>query len=102
MKRLGLLLTLAAVSSIWLINCAQEGKVVGPGGASSVTVPQGKTYVVLNAKRKEVARYTAGQALSIVDCAKIPCPPTFPADYVCWDCKARPEETPSATPVKSR
>ena len=90
MKKLALLLTLAALSSICLMNCA-ENKVVG--GKRSIVVPKGKTYVKLDAKGKEIARYSAGQVMAedTVDCVIITCPPSFPANCVCWQCKARPE-----------
>jgi hypothetical protein len=93
MRKLALILTLAALPCICLISCAQENKGVGPGGASQIVVPKGKTYVKLDAKGKEIARYSAGQVMAVtVDCVIIPCPSTFPKDYVCWQCKARAPE----------
>ncbi len=91
MKNLALILILAALSSICLMNCAEQNKVVG--GKRSIVVPKGKTYVKLNAKGKEIARYSAGQVMAedTVDCVVITCPPSFPANCVCWQCKARPE-----------
>ena len=91
MKKLALILTLAALSSICLMNCAEENKFVG--GKRSIVVPKGKTYVKLDAKGKEIARYSAGQVMAedTVDCVIITCPPTFSANCVCWRCKARPE-----------
>jgi hypothetical protein len=57
-----------------------------------MVVPKGKTYVKLDAKGKEIARFSAGQVMPVtVDCVIIPCPPTFPKNYVCWQCKARTE-----------
>lgn len=56
-------------------------------------VPKGKTYVYLDNNNTELARRTAGKAArvkGIIDCAQIPCPPTFPADAVCWKCVKRP------------
>jgi len=104
MKNLTLILTLAALSSICLVNCAQESKVAAPGGNKQIVVPKGKTYVKLNAKGKEIARYTAGQVMAAtVDCVVIACPPTFPTGpdvYVCWKCTSRPEPEPSPAPSK--
>ncbi|SRR6266487_3372994 len=92
MKRLALILILAALSSICLISCAQENKGVRPGGENQIVVPKGKTYVKLDAKGKEIARYSAGQIMpATVDCVIIPCPSTFPKNHVCWQCKARSE-----------
>ena len=57
-----------------------------------IVVPQGKTNVRLDAKKKKViARYTAGQTMSaVVDCFIIACPAGFPKDDVCWECQDRP------------
>ncbi len=92
MKKFALILTLAVLPSICLISCAQQNKGVGAGSESQMVVPKGKTYVKLDAKGKEIARYSAGQVMPVtVDCVIIPCPPTFPKNYVCWQCKARTE-----------
>jgi hypothetical protein len=50
------------------------------------TVPPGKTYIRLDAKKREVARYSSGQSMKAMDCVKIPCPSGFGKDDVCWDC----------------
>jgi hypothetical protein len=74
---------------------AQEKKVVASKGKRQIVVPKGKTYVVLNAKGKETARYTAGQVMGkTVDCLLIDCPPQFPKDTQCWHCKERKEMVP--------
>ncbi len=101
MKKLALILTLAALPSICLMR-AQENKVVGPRGKSHIVVPKGKTYVKLNAKGKEIARFTAGQTMAKEgDCAVIPCPASFDKGITCWHCKARPEPTPTP-PAKAQ
>src|SRR5437660_2276948 len=82
MKKLALVITLAALPAFWLIHAAE----------TKVVVPKGKTYVKLDAKGKEFARYTAGHTMTrTVDCAQVPCPSTFGTDVVCWKCKERPE-----------
>jgi hypothetical protein len=93
MKKFALILTLGALSSICLMNCAEQSTTAGPGGEKPIVVPQGKTYVVLNEQQKEIARFSTGQVMAkgITDCAMIPCPPTFPKDTVCWKCKKRPK-----------
>ena len=102
MKKLPLILTLAALSSICLVNCAEQSKVAAPGGNKQIVVPKGKTYVVLNAKKKVVARYTAGQVMAetTIDCVVIDCPPSFPANTVCWHCRARPEPSPAPSKIQ--
>src|SRR5438874_9077495 len=96
MKKLALILTLAALSSICLMNCAEENKFVG--GKRSIVVPKGKTYVKLDAKGKEIARFSSGQTMTrTVDCAQVPCPTTFGKDVVCWKCKERPVANPPAS-----
>jgi hypothetical protein len=92
MKKLALILTLAALPSICLMQAQ------GPRAKSHrIVVPKGKTYVVLNAHGKETARYTAGQAmLGVSDCIKIKCP-NFAPDTVCWECtERRPTPPPAA------
>jgi len=88
MKKLALVITLAALPAFWLIHAAE----------TKVVVPKGKTYVKLDAKGKEFARYTAGQTMArTVDCAQVPCPSTFGKDVVCWKCKERPVANPPAS-----
>ena len=56
-------------------------------------VPAGKTYVYLDNNGKEVSRRRAGQsarAAGVLNCVKIPCPPTFDKDVVCWQCERDP------------
>lgn len=77
---------------------AQAGKMAA---AEQIVVPKGKTYVKLDAKGKEMARFKAGQTMArTIDCAQVPCPSTFGKDVVCWKCKERPEGT--TTKVQSR
>jgi hypothetical protein len=95
MKKLALILALAAVPPICLMQ-AQENKIVESEGKSHVIVPKGQTYVKLNAKGKEIARFTAGQAMRVIgDCAQVPCPKTFDPRIVCWKCMPRPAPRPS-------
>lgn len=83
MKKLLLIITIASLPAIALLG--------GDKKAKSKIVPKGKTYVQLNAKNKEIARFAAGQnAVGIIDCAQVPCPGTFGSDVVCWKCKERP------------
>ena len=89
MRKLALILTLAVLPSICLM-LAQ-----GPRGKSHrIVVPKGKTYVVLNAKGKETARYTAGQVMAeqTRNCVKIDCPAGWPKDTVCWECHYEPAQ----------
>src|SRR6266516_6498480 len=76
MKKFALILTLGALSSICLMNCAEQSTKAGHGGEKPIVVPQGKTYVVLNEQQKEIARFSTGQVMAkgITDCAMIPCP----------------------------
>jgi Na+-transporting NADH:ubiquinone oxidoreductase subunit NqrF len=83
MKKLLLIITVAALPVIAVVGADKKAK--------EKIVPKGKTYVQLNAKNKEVARFKAGQnATGIIDCAEVPCPSTFGKDVVCWKCKERP------------
>lgn len=62
-------------------------------------VPKGQTYVLLDEKNRELARYKGGAIMrrkKVVDCAQIPCPSTFGKNVVCWRCKARPASTTSS------
>ena len=83
MKKLLLIITIASLPALALMG--------GDKKAKDKIVPKGKTYVQLNAKNKEIARFKAGQkAVGITDCAQVPCPGTFGPDVVCWKCKERP------------
>ena len=88
MKKLTLILILAVIPSLGLIQA----------GDKKIVVPRGKTYVKVNAKGKEVARYTAGQTMAeTADCVQITCPRSFGEDVVCWKCKERlaaPQQSP--------
>ena len=102
MKKLPLLIVIMAVPALLVI--AQERKVtaresVATAQVKEVVVPKGKTYVKLDAKGKEIARFKSGQTMArTIDCAQVPCPSTFGKDVVCWKCKERPEGTaPKAT-----
>jgi Na+-transporting NADH:ubiquinone oxidoreductase subunit NqrF len=83
MKKLLLLITIVSVPALALV--------AGDKKAKTKIVPKGKTYVQLNAKNKEIARFKAGQnASAITDCAQIPCPGTFGSEVVCWKCVEHP------------
>jgi len=83
MKKLLLIITVASLPALALLG--------GDKKAKDKVVPKGKTYVQLNKKNKEVARFKAGQTMTgITDCAQVPCPGTFGSDVVCWICKERP------------
>ena len=91
MKKVAFLFTVFALTSICLVGYAQEKKAVVAKGAKTITVPKGKTYVTMNARKKEIGRFGGGQTLGIQDCAIIDCPSTFPKEFVCWQCKERPK-----------
>jgi hypothetical protein len=55
-------------------------------------VPAGKVYIQLNARKKEIGRYTSGQAMAGRNCLKISCPPEFDKEAVCWQCRPMPEK----------
>jgi hypothetical protein len=81
MKKLLLIITVATLPVLAVVGADKKAKIV----------PKGKTYVQLNAKNKEIARFKAGQSTAgIIDCAEVPCPSTFGKDVVCWKCKERP------------
>jgi len=83
MKKLLLIVTVVTLPLLAVVG--------GDKKAKEKIVPKGKTYVQLNAKNKEIARFKAGQnAAGIIDCAEVPCPSTFGKDVVCWKCKERP------------
>jgi Na+-transporting NADH:ubiquinone oxidoreductase subunit NqrF len=82
MKKLLLIITVATLPLIAVMG--------GDKKAKEKVVPKGKTYVQLNAKNKEIGRFTSGQKMGIIDCAEVPCPSTFGKDVVCWRCKERP------------
>lgn len=81
MRKLILIITVAILPVLVLL-----------GGAMEKVVPKGKTYVQLDAHNKEIARFKGGQRTGITDCAQVPCPSTFPKDFVCWVCKERPKK----------
>ena len=72
---------------------ASETRPAAPASAVTGTiVPQGKTYIQLDARKKEVARYTAGQTMAR-NCVKISCPPEWSnKEAVCWQCEPLPEK----------
>ena len=81
MKKFALIAAIAALPAFWLIHAAE----------TKVVVPRGKTYVQLDAKGKEIARFASGQTMArTTDCATVPCPSTFGKDIVCWECHKRP------------
>ena len=82
MKKLLLIITVATLPVLAVVGADKKAK--------NKVVPKGKTYVQLNAKNKEIARFKAGQNMGIIDCAEVPCPSTFGKDVVCWKCKERP------------
>lgn len=89
MKRIVFIFAVTALASICLVSYAQEKTVAPTKGTKMVTVPKGKTYVKLDARRKEIGRYGAGQHMGItVNCVIVECPSTFPKDTVCWHCSA--------------
>ncbi len=52
-------------------------------------VPPGKRYVVLK-DGKKVTEFKGGQRTTMTaDCAQLPCPKSFGADVVCWQCVER-------------
>jgi hypothetical protein len=56
-------------------------------GITYARVPSGKTYVVYNANRRNVAQFRSGQKTNMgTDCVITKCPPTFGKDVVCWKC----------------
>jgi len=87
---------------IWIINLklkTMAQKIIVRNGS---TVPRKNTYFVKSSTGKTVATHSSGQKVSvrraerrrgILDCAQIPCPPTFPSDAVCWKCVERPTTT---------
>jgi Na+-transporting NADH:ubiquinone oxidoreductase subunit NqrF len=83
MKKLLLIITVATLPVIAVVGADKKAK--------EKVVPKGKTYVQLNSKNKEIARFKAGQSTAaITDCAQVNCPSTFGKDVVCWVCKERP------------
>jgi hypothetical protein len=89
MKKIAFLFAVAVLASICLVSYAQEKAVASAKGTKIVTVPKGKTYIKLDARRKEIGRYGAGQQMGItVNCVIVDCPSTFPKDTVCWHCSA--------------
>jgi hypothetical protein len=90
MKKLLLIIAVATIPAIAVLT-AGEKKV------QQKVVPKGKTFVQLDAKNKEVARFKAGQSMGIIDCAEVPCPSTFGKDVVCWKCKERPATNTSTS-----
>lgn len=54
---------------------------------SYAKVPRGKTYVVLDEKGKEVAKFKSGQKTTMAaDCVIVKCPDTFDPNVTCWKC----------------
>lgn len=89
MKKIAFLFAVAALASISLVSYAQEKTVAPTRGTKMVTVPKGKTYIKLDARRKEIGRFGAGQRMEVtVNCVIVECPSTFPKDSVCWHCSA--------------
>jgi hypothetical protein len=87
MKRILILLVIALALSGSVVSFGQTGNKLPR------RVPKGKTFIYLNDSGKEIGRRRAGQLArrrNIIDCAQIPCPPTFPSDAVCWKCVERP------------
>ena len=92
MKKRLLIVAIAGLTAVTAVLAA--GKVV--------VVPKGKTYVILGALRAEVARYTAGQKAPVHDCVVVTCPPGFPKDRVCWECRSRPTPDTQSNAAKIR
>ncbi len=98
-----LTVTLAVLAAALVVfNVVAEEKKAGSARAKQTEVkgtlvPQGKVYVRLDKNKKELDRFSAGQSMKTVNCAKIACPSTFPANYVCWECRDEPETTNTGT-----
>ena len=79
--------SLSAVSAVWAVD---------------QVVPAGKTYVKLNAKSKEIARFKSGRTMADQECVQLPCPKGDDKDTVCWRCpdfpKTKAEEQSVASP----
>lgn len=97
MKKLALILSLAVLPSICLMQAqAPRGKI-----KRDIVVPKGKTYVVLNARGKETARYTAGQVMAKSgNCVQIPCPKDFDPGITCWDCHTQSVQPSGQPPAR--
>ncbi len=55
--------------------------------AAAKVVPAGRTFVVLDAKGKEVKRFSAGETAALgTDCVMVKCPGSFESDVTCWKC----------------
>ena len=87
MKKIMIMLALAALPFLYLMSAAIDG--AAQVKSKTVQVPQGKTFVKLDQTGKIVARFSSGRSMGITDCAQVPCPGTFDKDIVCWKCVER-------------
>lgn len=79
---------------------AADKPLTAPGGGRRVFVPRDKTYIIRNKSGRELGRYQAGQSIvfkEVMNCVKIPCPDSFGADVVCWQCDNPEASAPPKT-----
>lgn len=89
MKKLFLIIAVVGLTALAAIQGADPKSEVSAAAKQKV-VPKGKTYVQLNAKGKEIARFKSGQTMAATqDCVLVKCPSTFGKDVVCWECHWR-------------
>lgn len=85
MKKLLLIVTVATLPFLPVSG--------GEKTAKEKVVPKDKTYVQLDAKNKEIARFKAGEStVPLHNCKKVTCPSKYGSGVVCWVC---PKEKPA-------
>jgi hypothetical protein len=90
MKKYIITLTLAALPFLYMTLAPNEAfaQTDKGGKGKNITVPKGKTYVLLGKNDKVIRTYKGGTVVHMADrnCVQVPCPSIMKGGTTCWKC----------------